>query len=174
MFGHPLLEQVTEPARLVGEEPLGVSRLEVLAEQHDGGSRVPLADRAGGDEPLVGVRRGHADVDNGDIGLLRPTRLSSAAASAASPTTSTPASAEQPGQAGAHEHHVVGDYDAHGITAATIVRPASELVLSAPPRAPMRSATSASSGADNSSPANSESISTSNVPLRRSTATRAE
>ena len=48
---------------------------------------------------------------------------------------------EQPGQSGAHQHHVVGDYDAHGITALTTDPVVVGSMLSSPPTAPMRSVT---------------------------------
>ena len=68
--GHPLLEEVAEPARVVGEQPLGVADLQVLAQQHDRGARVGPPDAPGGEEPLVGVRGRHPDVDDRDIGAL--------------------------------------------------------------------------------------------------------
>ncbi len=69
--GDALFEQVAEPAGLVGEQPLGVPGLEVLAEQDDRRFRVALADAPRRDQPFVGMGRRHADVDDCHVGPVQ-------------------------------------------------------------------------------------------------------
>ena len=74
-----------------------------------------LARRAGA---LVGLSRRHAHVDDRERrARARARPRSSSSASPACATTSKPAVGEQPREALAEEHRVVGDHDAHGISA---------------------------------------------------------
>ena len=68
-------------------------RLEVLGEDEDRDRRMGAADLRGGHEPVVGMSRRHADVDDGDVGDMGATSsMRSLASCAARPTTSCPAS----------------------------------------------------------------------------------
>ena len=80
-----------------------------------------LADAAGRDEPLVGVRRRHADVDDRDVRLLCERRGPQELVGVGGLADHVDARVgEQPGESRPDEHDVVGDYDAHGITAVTV------------------------------------------------------
>ena len=52
----------------VGEQFLHVGSHDVLAQQQDGGLSPTAADLDGGPQALVGVRRGHADVSDDQLG----------------------------------------------------------------------------------------------------------
>src|SRR5262245_59754740 len=100
-------------------------------------------DLARGDEPLVGVGRRHADVDDRDV---RPPRrhLAQQLRRVAGLADDLDAGVgEQACEARPHEHHVVGDHYAHGISAWIRVPPPAGLAIrKRPPSAPTRSATS--------------------------------
>ena len=123
MSDDPFLEQVAEAARLVGEQPLGVPRLQVLAEQQHCGVRVAVPDAPSRDQPFVGVRRRHPDVDEGDIRPLERHRSHQFVRVAALRNDLDAGIGEQPGQARPHQHDVVGDYDPHGTTAVSRTSP---------------------------------------------------
>ena len=67
---HPLLEQVADPVGDVLEHPDGVADVEVLGQHEHPDGRMVAADRLGGDDPLVGVRRRHLDVDDDHVGRV--------------------------------------------------------------------------------------------------------
>ena len=68
--GDPVLEEVADALGARLEQRHRVAGLDVLREEQDADVGMPLADLARCDEPLVGVRRRHADVDHGDVRLV--------------------------------------------------------------------------------------------------------
>ena len=76
-------------------------------------------------QPLVAVRRRQPDVDDRDVGRELRTFSSRSSAVSQVPTTSKPCSVEQPCEALAQQDAVLGDHDAHGISARTRVPPPS-------------------------------------------------
>ena len=65
---HPLLEEVPEPLRGLRQQPQGDADLDVLGEEHDPHVRMAPPQLVRGLDPLLGLRRGHADVDDREIG----------------------------------------------------------------------------------------------------------
>jgi hypothetical protein len=66
-----VLEQVAEPAALVGEQLERAGGLvDVRGQDEHAVCGMALADLCGGAQALVGVRRRHAHVDDGDVGLV--------------------------------------------------------------------------------------------------------
>src|SRR5437763_5992569 len=120
---------------MVLEQAQGVARLDVLREDEHADLRMLGADRLGGRQPLVGVRRRHSDVDDRRVrpfytdvpqkprGVLRLADDLDAGVG------------QQADDALARQHQVVGDDYAHGINAR---RPVG-WISSSPPSAPMRS-----------------------------------
>ena len=92
------------------------------------------------------MRGRHADVDDGDIRLLDCDEAQEALGVGGFPDDVDTGVHQQPGQPRADQHHVVGDYDAHGISASTTFRRAVAEIDMSPPTAPIRSATSTRSG----------------------------
>jgi hypothetical protein len=141
--GDPFLEQVAKPAGLVGKQPLGVARLEVLAEHDDCRRRVLLPDAASRDQALVGVGRRHPDVDDRDIRIFQGDQAQERIGVGRFPDHVDPGVGEQSSESRPDQHDVIGNYDPHGITAVTTVAPVAVFdMVSCPPRAPTRSATS--------------------------------
>ena len=146
--GDAFLEQVAEPAGLVGEQPLGVPGLEVLAEQDDRRLRVALADAPRRDQALVGMGGRHADVDDGRVGLVQGDHAQQVVGVGRLADDLHAGIREQPCESRPDQHDVVGDYDAHGITAVTTVSSSGVPdSVKRPPRAPTRSATSLNAAA---------------------------
>ena len=131
-----LLEQVADALGMLFEQPQRVAGLHVLREDQNADIGVLGANALGGDEALVGVRRGMRMSTIATSGRLSRTSRSSCSASPASATTSMPASFEQAHDPLACEHDVVGDDYPHGTSARRVVSPSS----SVPPTAPTRSA----------------------------------
>src|SRR5215211_772445 len=67
---HPLFEQVRATVGAVVEQRQRVDRIRELAENHHADIRVALAQVLGQPDPLVGLRRGHPDVGDDDVGML--------------------------------------------------------------------------------------------------------
>ena len=65
---HAVLEHVAEAAHVAGEQLPGVPLLHVLREDQHGQPRVQAAQVHRGPQALVGVRRGHPDVGDQDVG----------------------------------------------------------------------------------------------------------
>ncbi len=65
-----VLEQVADPASVIGKQLEGVARPYVLGEDDYAQHRVAAAELARRTQSFVRVRRRHADVDDGDVGLL--------------------------------------------------------------------------------------------------------
>src|SRR5262249_61887579 len=92
-------------------------------------------DLFGGDQALVGMRGGHADVDDGRVRPGRADRVHQGGGIAHLAHHVDAGVGEQPGDALAGEHHVLGYDDTHGICAWHSVGWISRL----PPSAPTRS-----------------------------------
>ena len=75
------------------------------------------ADLARRDEPFVGVRRRHLDVDDRDIWIGQPDRAQELRRVGCLADDVEARVCEQSGEAFAQEHLVVGDHDAHGTSA---------------------------------------------------------
>src|SRR5262249_18601258 len=132
--GDPVLQQVADTFGALRQEVERVLRLDVLREHEHARLWVLLADLARGAQALVGVRRRHADVDDRDLGavgthleeeLLRVARLADHLEARV---------LEQTRDALAEKHGVFGEHDAHrydskGISATTLVPPASGLSI---------------------------------------------
>ena len=97
---------------------MAYARLDVLRQHEHGDVGVVVADSLGGDEPFVGVGRWHPDVDHGDVGCVRLRPRSSSCVGVLGLADDVDAGvAEQADDALARQQRVVGDYDAHGISA---------------------------------------------------------
>ena len=112
-----LFEEVADAFGVGVEQPHGVGRLDVLRQHEHGDVGVIVADPLGGDETFVGVGRRHLDVDDGDV-RRRATDLVEELVGVLGLTDDVDAGvAEEVDDAFAGEQRVVGDYDAHGISA---------------------------------------------------------
>ena len=129
-------EQVADSFGMLFEQPHGVLRLDVLGEDEHPDSGMLGADLLRGDQALVGVGGGHADVDHGGVGLGHADRAQQRGGVARLADHVDAGVGEQPGDTLAGQHHVLGYDDAHGISA----RHAVSLMNRLPPSAPMRSA----------------------------------
>ena len=99
------------------EQPHRIGRLDVLREHEDGDVGVVVADPLGGDETLVGVGRRHLDVDDGDVGCVLADLFEELIGVVGLTDDVDAGVGEQVDDALAGEQRVVGDYDAHGISA---------------------------------------------------------
>ena len=131
-----LLEQVADALGVLFEQPQRVARLDVLRQHEHADVGVARADPLGGDEALVGVGRGHADVDDRGVGLSEPDVAEQALGVLGLGHDLDSGVPEQADDPLACEHDVVGDDYSHGISARRVVAPTS----SEPPSAPTRSA----------------------------------
>ena len=116
---HPLLEQIPGPLGVLLEETHRVARLQVLRQHEHAHIRMRGPNGLGRDESLVGERRRHADVDDRDIGMLAghdPKELLRVVDLADDVDARALEEARRPLP---QEHRVVGDHDAHGISART-------------------------------------------------------
>ena len=118
-----VLQQVAEPPWARPGQRRRVAHLERLRQQQQTqvGPAGPQGD--GGLRALVGERRGHADVDEGDVGIVlldgrheQPSRRRRARTSRCPPRRAA-------GRVPRAKRGVVGDHDAHGTTASTVVPP---------------------------------------------------
>ena len=97
-----------------------VARVEVVGEDEHADLGVCVADLLRRDEPLVGVRRRHLDVDDRD---LRPGELDLAPKLLRRSYLAhdlEPCFGQKPPEPFPEQHLVVGDYDSHGISARII------------------------------------------------------
>jgi hypothetical protein len=69
--GDAVLQQVADARRGTGEQLGCGAGLDVLGEHEHADLRVVVMDRQGGAQPLVGVGRRHAHVDDGHVGQVR-------------------------------------------------------------------------------------------------------
>ena len=136
----PVLEQVADALGRVGEQLHREAQLDVLREDEHTDRRVSRANLDRRAEPLVGVSRGQADVDDRDVGRV--------AAQLAQEIVGVPHCAkrrtrlvEEPRDTLAQKNAVLGDRYAHGISALTRVPPPCGVqTRSRPPSASTRSA----------------------------------
>ena len=108
--GDTFLEQVTEPAGLIGKQPLGVARLEILAEHDDCSRRVALPDAASRYQTLVFVGRRHPDVDGRHIRPFQCDQLHECIGIGRLPDDLDAGIGEQSGETRPDQHDVVGNY----------------------------------------------------------------
>jgi hypothetical protein len=119
----------------------GVSDLDVLGEDQDPDLGVAASDLGRGAEPLVGVGRGHPDVDYRDVRPVSPDLPQQVVDAVGYGDDVDPGLAEQRGKPVANQQAVVGYQDPHGITAVTVVpAPAVVATRSLPSSASTRSA----------------------------------
>ena len=112
-----------------------------MGEHEHADGRVLGADLLRRDEPFLGVRRRHLDVDDRHVGLGQPDRAQQLRAVRGAADDVEAGVAEQPRETFAHQHLVVGDHEPHGISA----RQLSPATINAPSTAPIRSSSSATS-----------------------------
>jgi hypothetical protein len=129
------LSRVADPFGVLFEQPHGVVRLDVLGQDEHPDAGVLGVDLLGGDQALVGMCGGHADVDDGRVRAGRADRVEQGGGVAHLAHHVDTGVGEQPGDALAGEHHVLSYDDAHGISARHTVGWISRL----PPSAPTRS-----------------------------------
>jgi len=67
--GDAFLQQVSDPARVLLDQPHRVARLEVVGEDEHPDAWIRGPDFLGRDESFVGVGGRHLDVDNRDVGV---------------------------------------------------------------------------------------------------------
>ncbi len=132
-----LLEQVAAALRVVLDQPHGEDRLDVLRKDEYPDVRMLGADLFGGDETFVGVGRRHADVDDGDVRVLRRDFAEQHVGIGGLADDLHTGVAEQAGDSRAGDHHVVGDHYAHGNSAVIWLA----AMVSRPSIAPTRSVT---------------------------------
>jgi hypothetical protein len=120
---HPVLEQVADPVRAVGDELGGVPFLHPLGEHEHADAGPLVADQQRRPQPLIGERGRHPDVDHahvGDGGGDRPQELLGVAVGRDDLMAGL---GQQPGQSLPQQHRILGDHDPHGSTAEMIVGP---------------------------------------------------
>ena len=138
---HPVLEQVADRARAVGQQFPGVQLLDVLGQHEDrqAGQLGPGLERR--PQPLVGERRRQPDVHHGHVGAV-----GSHGGQEIVPVVHRRADLEavrlkQPDQAVAEQEKVLGYDNAHGISKLTTVGPPAGLdTTSTPSKAESRRA----------------------------------
>ena len=108
-----VLEQVAGALGVLLEQPHREARLDVLGEHEHADPGVELPDPLRGDDPLVGVRRRHADVDDRAVGLGRRDRAHQAVDVRGLADDLDPGVVEHADDSLAGEHHVIGDDDSH-------------------------------------------------------------
>src|SRR5262249_23377434 len=143
-------KQVADPFGVLLEQPHGVVRLDVLGQDEHPDARVLGPDLPGGDQALVGVCGGHADVDDGRVRPGRADRVQQRGGIAHLAHHVDAGVGEQPRDALAGEHHVLGYDDTHRISARHTVDWISRLPTSAPTRSD-----SAAKGAARAAPSSS-------------------
>ena len=137
---HAVLEQVADPARLTraGEQLGGVGVLDVLRDDEDRRLRRRLPQLERGAQALVAEGRRQADVDDRDVGRVEPDRVDERVGVVDGRDDLEAVRLEQPHHPVAQQREVLGDHDAHGSSARTIVGPPAGLVTTASRRAPRR------------------------------------
>ena len=115
--GDAVLEQVPEPVRAVGEQLDGVGVRDVLGEDEHAGVGVLGADLAGRPDPLVGLGRRHANVDDRDVGVVAAHLEHQLVGVPCLPDDLDLRLLEQPREPLAQQRRVVGD---HGREAAVV------------------------------------------------------
>ena len=128
-----LLQQVADRAAAVGEQLGRVRMLDVLREHEHREAGPPAARLDRGAKALVPERRRQTDVDDRDVGLLDHDRAEQVRAVVDGGHDLEAAVLEQADEPLAEQREVLGDHDAHGISARTIVGPPSGLVTTQRP-----------------------------------------
>ena len=138
--GDAVLEQVADALGAVGQQVERVALLDVLREHEHAGLRMLAADLFRGDAGPSSVLVGGMRMSTiATSGVCAATLRSRSSASPAWPTTSNPALLEQPGDALAQEHRVLGDHDAHAVDRGLL------------PRAPVHASTASIASRESSS-----------------------
>ena len=128
-IGHAVFQEVADPVGGLGEQARRNPHLDVLREDQNPDVRVAPSDLLGGTKPLVGVRWRHPDIDDCHIRLVaRDLEQEVVGAGGLSDHVDT-GLAEQGSQPVADQQAVIGDHDAHGITAVTVVPAPSGLLM---------------------------------------------
>src|ERR1700733_1047873 len=120
---YPVLEQVTDRARAVGEQLAGVELLDVLGDDKDGQARDLGAGRERRPEPLVGERRRQPHVDDGDVAAAPPDRGEEVLAVVGARRALEAVGLKEPDQPLAQEEQVFRYDNAHGTSSVTTVGP---------------------------------------------------
>src|SRR4051795_3822685 len=158
--------------RRLREQLGGDADLHVLGEEHDAHAGMAAADLVRGLDALVGLGRGHADVHDGHVGLVKVDRGQQLIRVRRLRDHVDALAAHEGRDALAQQAAVVGDHDAHGSSAVTTVpSPAGLRMRSVPSSAATRSASPWSPvPADSSAPPTpSSAISITATPSRRET-----
>ena len=122
-----------------------MARLDVLGEDEHGGAGMRAADLRRGARPLVVEVGRHADVDDGEVRRVLAHQRQQRVRVARPPDHLVAGVLEQPGEALAQQHRVLGDHDTHGSsTAMRVPAPAGLSSASRPPWAATRSTIPAS------------------------------
>ena len=127
-LGDPVLEQVADTLAAGGEQVDRVVLLDVLRENQDPGLRQLLADRRRGAQAVVGVVRGHPDVDDRDVGLVGADLAEQVLGVGRLADDLDPGLVEEAGDPLPQQDRVLADHDSHGITALSLVPPPGGLV----------------------------------------------
>ena len=120
---HAVLQQVADTAVAVGEELGRVGLLDVLRDDEDRRLGDPTTCLDSGPDALVAERRREPDVDDGDVRLLRRDHAEQRVAVLDRGDHVEAVVPQQPRQPVAQEREVLGDHDAHGSSARTVVGP---------------------------------------------------
>ena len=122
-IAHSILEQVANSLSGVGKQLQREPELDVLRQDEDTNLLVVGTDLERRAQPLVAVRRWQADVDDGNVGC-RAAHQGEQIGCRVTATDDLESLVEQQAfEALAQEHAVLGDHDAHGISALTRVPP---------------------------------------------------
>ena len=172
-----VLEQVAGALGRVGEQLHREAELDVLREHEHADRGVAGADLQRGAQALVVVGRRQPDVDDRDVGRVAAHLQEQVVGGLAAAHDLEPVLVQQRARALAQEDAVLGDHDAHGISALTRVPPPCGLqTRSRPPSASTRSARprSPEPRSESAPPTPSSTISTTTWPSRRLTSTVAD
>ena len=108
-----VLEQVARPLGMLLEQPHRETRLDVVREHEDADVRVELANALRRDDPLVRVRRRHADVDDHTVGPGRRDIAHQAVDLARLADHLDAGAGEDADDPLSGQHHVIRDHDTH-------------------------------------------------------------
>src|SRR5215469_7756033 len=137
----PVLEQVADAVRPVGQQLGGVALLHVLREHQHAHLGPAAAYHQRGAQPLVGEGRRHPHVHYHGVGLVLADRPKELLGLPGGRDHVVPGLGEQPGQPLAQQHGVLGDHDPHGSsTSITVPAPAGLSTVSRPSTPDTRSA----------------------------------